>query len=46
MSQFTGYAKEKITIPTKLIPTGFKGWVITDKEYFLYWFWHTKDDGP
>ena len=38
ISQFIGRVKEKITIPTKLIPTGFKGWVIADKGYFLHWF--------
>ena len=46
MSRFTGRAKEKITIPTKSIPTGFKGWVIIDKGYFLYWFWYTKGNSP
>ena len=46
MSRFTGRAKEKIIIPTKPVPTGFKGWVISDKGYFLHWFWHAKGDGP
>ena len=46
MSRFTGRAKEKISIPTKPIPTGFKGWVIADQGYFLHWFWHAKGDGP
>ena len=26
--------------------TGFNGWVIADKGYFLYLFWYTKGDGP
>ena len=46
MAQFTGYAKEKIIIPTKLIPTGFKGWIISENGYFIHWFWHIKGDGP
>ena len=46
MSRFTGRAKEKITILTKPIPTGFKGWVIADEGYFLHWFWYAKGDGP
>ena len=36
ISRFTGRAKEKITIPIKLIPTRFKDWVIADKGYFLH----------
>ena len=46
MSRFTGRAKEKITIPTKPIPTGIKGWVLADNGYFCHWFWHGKGDGP
>ena len=46
MARFTGRAKEKTTIKTKPIPTGFKRWVISDKGYFLHWFWHAKSDGP
>ena len=46
MSRFTGRSKEKITIPSKPIPTGIKGWVIADEGYFMYWIWHAKGDGP
>ena len=46
MSRFTGRLKEKLTIPTKPIPTGIKGWVIADKGYFIHWVWHAKGDGP
>ena len=46
MSRFTGRSKEKITIPSKPIPTGIKGWVIADEGYFLQWIWHAKGDGP
>ena len=46
MARFTEHAKEKITIPTKLIPTGFKGWIISDNGYFIHWFEHAKGDGP
>ena len=46
MVRFTGRAKEKLTIPTKPIPTGIKAWIIADKGYFLHWFWHAKGSGP
>ena len=46
MVRFTGRAKEKLTVPTKPIPTGIKAWIIADKGYFLHWFWHAKGDGP
>ena len=46
MARFIGRAKEKITIPTKPIPTGFKGWAISDNGYFIHWYWHAKGDGP
>ena len=46
MIQFIGRVKEKLTILTKLIPTGIKAWIIADKDYFLYWFWHAKGSGP
>ena len=45
MSQFTGRAKEIITIPPKPIPTGFKAWILADNGYFLSWAWHAKGDG-
>ena len=46
MSRFTGRIKEKITIPTKPIPTGIKAWVLSDNGYFMHWIWHVKGDGP
>ena len=46
MVRFTGRAKEKLTIPTKLIPTGIKAWVIADQGYFSHWFWYAKGDRP
>ena len=45
MVRFTEYAKEKLIISIKLIPTGIKAWVIADKGYFLYWFWYAKGEG-
>ena len=46
MSRFTGRAKEKLTIVSKPIPTGIKGWVIADDGFFCSWVWHAKGDGP
>ena len=46
MARFIKCAKEKITIPIKLIPTRFKDWIISDNSYFIHWFWHAKGDGP
>ena len=46
ISRFTGRAKEKITIPTKPIPTGIKAWVLSENGYFIHWIWHAKGDGP
>ena len=46
MVRFTDRVKEKLTIPTKPIPTGIKAWIIADKGYFLYLFWHAKGSGP
>ena len=46
MCQFTGRAKEKLTIANKLIPTGIKAWIIADKDFFYHWFWHAKGNGP
>ena len=44
--RFIGRVKEKLTVLTKLIPTGIKAWIIADKGYFLHWFWHIKGDNP
>ena len=46
ISRFTGHLKEKITIPSKPIPTEIKDWVIADKGYFIYWIWHAKGNSP
>ena len=46
MARFTEHAKKKIIIPTKLILTGFKDWIISDNSYFIHWFWHIKEDSP
>ena len=40
MIGFTGRSLQKVTIPTKPTPTGFKIWVIAQRGYFLYWLWH------
>ena len=45
ISRFTECVKEKITIPTKPILTRIKTWVLSDNNYFVHWFWHTKGDG-
>lgn len=39
--RFTGRSKQKVTIPTKPTPTGFKIWVLAEAGYFLHWLWHT-----
>ena len=46
MTRFTGRAKEKVTILSKPIPTGIKGWALAEKGYFLHWLWHAKRKGP
>ena len=46
MTRFTGRAHEKLTIPSKPIPTGIKGWAVAELGYFLYWFWHARGKGP
>ena len=46
MSHFTEHTKKKLTISTKPIPTGIKGWVIADKNFFLYSFWHARETSP
>ena len=46
ISRITERAKEKITIPTKPIPTEIKAWVFSNNGYFVHWFWHAKGDGP
>lgn len=40
MIGFTGRSGQKVTIPTKPTPTGFKIWVVASQGYFLHWFWH------
>ena len=46
MVRYTGRAKEIVTIPSKPIPTGIKGWAIADEGYFIHLFWHAKTKGP
>ena len=46
MVRFTGRAKEIVTIPSKPIPTGIKGWCTADEGYLLHWYWHAKGKGP
>ena len=46
MVRFIDRVKEKLTIPTKPVSTGIKAWIIADKGYFLYLFWHAKGSGP
>ena len=46
MCPFTGRAKEKVNIPTKPTPEGFKRWTIADSGYFINWVWHIKGTGP
>ncbi|POR30845.1 Uncharacterized protein TPAR_08914, partial [Tolypocladium paradoxum] len=40
MVGFTGRAREKVTIPRKPTPTGFKVWAVAQAGYFLGWLWH------
>ena len=44
-SWFTGRSKEKLTIISKPIFIGIKGWVLADQGYFCHWYWHAKGDG-
>ena len=37
-----GCAPEIINIPSKLIPEGFKIWVLANKGYILDQLWHTR----
>ena len=43
---FTGRAKEKVKIPSKPIPEGFKRWTLAEEGYFISWAWHVKGSGP
>ena len=36
ISRFIKRVKEKITIPTKLILTEIKAWVLSDNNYFMH----------
>ena len=42
--RFTGRSKQKVTIPNKPTPTGFKVWVIAEAGFFLGWLWHSPKD--
>ena len=43
-----GRSKEIINIPSKLIPKGFKIWVLANTGYILDWLYYAKGDsqGP
>jgi hypothetical protein len=42
MIRFTGRSHDIITIPSKPIPTGYKGWAVAQKGFILSWLWHSK----
>jgi len=46
MVRFTGRSHDIITIPSKPIPTGYKGWAVAQKGFILSWLWHSKGSGP
>jgi hypothetical protein len=46
MVRFTGRSYDIITIPSKPIPTGYKGWAVAQKGFILSWLWHSKGSGP
>ena len=42
-----GRVTKIITIPSKLIPEGFKIWVLANEGYILNWLWHARGNrGP
>lgn len=43
---FQGRAREKVNIPSKPTPEGFKRWTLAEKGYFITWVWHKKNSGP
>jgi hypothetical protein len=45
MVRFTGRSHDIITIPSKPIPTGYKGWAVAQKGFILSWLWHSKGSG-
>ena len=46
MCGFQGRSQEKLRIPNKPIPEGFKRWALGDRGYFYTWAWHSKGEGP
>ena len=42
MARFQGRSHEKVTLPNKPTPEGFKIWVLADFGYVLTWLWHQK----
>jgi hypothetical protein len=45
IARFTGRAKEKVTIPSKPTPEGFKVWILANQGYVLDWIYHAKGEG-
>jgi hypothetical protein len=45
MVRFTGRSYDIITIPSKPIPTRYKGWAVAQKGFILSWLWHSKGSG-
>jgi hypothetical protein len=45
MARFSGRSKEKVNIPTKPIPEGFKIWCLANIGYLLDWRFHHKGAG-
>jgi hypothetical protein len=37
-----GRAPEIVNIPSKLMPKGFKIWVLANEGYILDWLWHAR----
>jgi len=48
IKRFIGCAFKIINIPSKLIPKGFKIWVLANEGYILNWLWHARGNkvGP
>lgn len=46
MVRFTGRSHDIITIPSKPIPTRYKGWAVAQKGFILSLLWHSKGFGP
>jgi len=44
IQRFLGRSAAIVKIPSKLIPEGFKVWVIAHHGYVLNWLWYYKGD--